>query len=111
MSSRHFVKFDAEDIAALRKVLEEHPTATAVEIGVMLVQKHRWSEKHGLSRNDHQGLKSRVTRLCSKNNILLPQAPEKKTGRVSRPPARGRGLRPRGGHKVTLETLPSLAEL
>lgn len=109
MPQRHYIRFGNDDVGSVRTVVEANPTASAYEIGVIMIRDHAWNTKHGLSRSDHTGLKNRITRLCKDNNISLPrEAPKiKKGARRSRPPIQP-GARPRGGPMQTLEILPSL---
>lgn len=111
MPQRHYIRFDDDDVDLVRTVVEANPTASAYDIGVIMIRDHAWNTKRGLSRSDHTGLKNRITRLCKNNNISLPrEAPKiKKEARRLRPPIQ-HGARPRGGPKQTLGTLPSLQE-
>jgi len=111
MPQRHYIRFGNDDVGLVRTVVEANPTASAYDIGVIMIRDHAWNKKHGLSRFDHAGLKSRITRLCKENDITLPLEASKieKGTRRPRPPIQP-GARPRGGPKETLGILPSLQE-
>ena len=45
MPQRHYIRFGNDDVGLVRTVVEANPTASAYDIGVIMIRDHAWNTK------------------------------------------------------------------